>query len=70
MKVLDGRAKVEANDREVTVKGGHELALNTEGKLKAQGFDKKQVEQSDDLYRWSSLRSEYLSEANVETAHM
>jgi len=68
MMVFDGRASVEANDREVTVKGGHELALNTDGKLKAQGFDKKRVEQSDDLYRWSSLRSEYLSQANTETA--
>jgi hypothetical protein len=68
VKVFDGKASVEANDRDVTVKSGHELALNTEGKLKAQGFDKKQAEQSDDLYRWSSLRSEYLSEANVETA--
>jgi hypothetical protein len=69
VKVFDGKASVEANDRDVTVKGGHELKLNTEGKLKAQGFDKKRAEQSDDLYRWSSLRSEYLSEANVETAH-
>jgi FecR protein len=68
VRVFDGKARVQANDHEVTVKGGHELALNTEGKLKARSFDKKEVEQSDDLYRWSSLRSEYLSEANVETA--
>jgi hypothetical protein len=72
VKVFDGKADVLAGDRNVTVKGGHELALNTaaQGKLKAQGFDKKRVEQSDDLYRWSSLRSEYLAEANVNTARM
>src|SRR5882724_2995094 len=35
VKVFDGKASVEANDRDVPVKGGHELALNTEGKLKA-----------------------------------
>jgi len=70
VRVFDGKADVQANDHEVTVKGGHELALNTDGKLKAHGFDKKQVAQSDELYRWSSLRSEYVSEANVESARL
>jgi hypothetical protein len=70
VRVFDGKADVQANDREVTVKGGHELSLDPDGKLKARGFDKKQVAQSDDLYRWSSLRSEYLSEANVESARV
>ena len=68
IRVFDGKADVQAGDREVTVKGGHELTLNPSGKLKAQGFDKKAVSKNDDLYRWSSLRSEYLSEANVESA--
>ena len=70
VRVFDGRAEVSSGDREVTVKGGHEVALNTEGKIKAQGFNKKDVEQNDDLYRWSSLRSQYLSEANVDTARL
>ena len=70
VRVFDGKAMVTTGDRNVTVKGSHELALNTEGKLKAQGFDKKSVAASDDLYRWSSLRSEYLSEANVSTARI
>ena len=70
VRVFDGKAKVVADDQEVTVKGGHELTLNTEGKLKAHGFDKKEVAERDDLYRWSSLRSQYLSDANVETARM
>jgi hypothetical protein len=68
VRVFDGKALVSANDHRTTVKGGHELALNTDGKLKTQGFNKNDVRQNDDLYRWSSLRSEYLSEANVDAA--
>jgi len=68
MRVFDGKAVVRDGDQNVTVKGGHELALG--GKAKAQGFDKKAVMASDDLYRWSSLRSDYLSEANVESARV
>jgi hypothetical protein len=70
VRVFDGKADVSAGDHEATVKGGHAVALNTDGKIKAQGFNKKDVEQSDDLYRWSSLRSQYLSEANVDTARL
>lgn len=70
IRVFDGKAVVSANDHNTTVKSGHELALNTDGKLKAQGFNKNEVSQNDDLYRWSSLRSEYLSEANLDTARL
>ncbi len=67
VRVFDGKASVHADDRKVTLKKDHELALNAP-KTKAKEFDKKQVTQNDDLYRWSSLRSEYLSEANVDAA--
>jgi hypothetical protein len=67
MRVFDGKAIVSANDHNTTVKSGHELALNTEN-FKSRDFDKKQLAQNDDLYRWSSLRSQYLSEANINTA--
>jgi len=67
MRVFDGKAIVSANDRSTTVKGGQALALNT-NHFKSSDFDKKQLAQNDDLYRWSSLRSQYLSEANVSTA--
>lgn len=70
VRVFDGKAKVLADDEDVTVKGGHEVTLNTEGELKAHSFDKKDVAQRDDLYRWSSLRSQYLSDANMESARM
>lgn len=70
VRVFDGKAKVLADDEGVTVKGGREVTLNAEGKLKAHSFDKKDVAQKDDLYRWSSLRSQYLSDANMESARM
>jgi hypothetical protein len=70
VRVFDGKAIVNAKDHTVTLKKGHELALNNE-KVKAEGFNKKEVaDNNNDLYRWSSLRSEYLSEANVDTAHL
>ena len=70
VRVFDGKANVVAGDQKITVKGGHELSLNTSGKLKATGFDKKEYAASDDLYRWSSLRSDYLAEANINTAQV
>ena len=69
VRVFDGKAIVSADDRNTTVKKGHEVALNS-GKIKTESFNKNEVTQNDDLYRWSSLRSEYLSEANVDAAQM
>jgi hypothetical protein len=68
VRVFSGKAKVFADDRNMTVKGGHELTLNATGKLKAKGFDKDAYAKNDELYRWSSLRSDYLAQANVNTA--
>lgn len=67
VRVFDGKAVVTADDHNVTVKKNHELAFN-DPKLKARGFDKDQLTKNDDLYRWSSLRSQYLSDANVNAA--
>lgn len=67
-RVFDGEADVTVNNQLIHVKGGHELALNTPGKLKVHGFNKTASE--DDFYRWSSLRSSYLAEANVDAARM
>lgn len=67
VQVFDGKASVQDNDRNTTVKGGHEVVLNASNKkLKAQKFDKNASK--DDFYRWASLRSSYLAEANVDTA--
>jgi hypothetical protein len=70
VRVFDGKAAVfpganlQANVKPVDVKGGHQLVLN--GELpKPQSFNKDQAAAADPLYRWSSLRSEYLGEANL-----
>lgn len=69
VRVIDGKAVVRENDHDVTVKSGHELALADTGKLKADKFDKKNFETTD-LYRWSSLRSDYVANANVDAARL
>jgi len=69
MRVFDGQAFVQQDDRRVKVKGGHEVTLSSEGSLKTSKFDKDSYTE-DDLYRWSSLRSAYVAEANVDAAGM
>ena len=69
VRVFDGKAVVAANDHETTLKKNRELALNNAA-VQATEFNKKAVTQGDDLYRWSSLRSQYLSEANVSMAQL
>lgn len=69
VRVFDGKAAVEANDRTITVKGAHELHLDSNARLKPQKFNKNAVKETD-LYRWSSLRSDYLAEANLDAAHV
>jgi hypothetical protein len=66
VRVFDGEALVQAPGRSVELKRGHELNLSTPGKAKAQRFDEKAS--MDDFYRWASLRSSYLAEANVDAA--
>jgi FecR protein len=67
LRVFDGEAYVLKGDEHSKVKGGHEINLAAEGKLKTYRFDKKKTEEGD-LFRWSSLRSSYLAEANVDAA--
>jgi hypothetical protein len=72
VRVFNGKAAVypganlSANVKPIDVKGGHQLALTGEP-LKPQGFNKDQAS-SDQLYKWSSLRSQYLGEANLDLA--
>jgi hypothetical protein len=73
VRVYDGKAAVYPGDNHATdikpinVKENHQLALNGDG-LKPQGFDKNHSEAGDDLYAWSSLRSNYLGQANLNLA--
>ena len=62
VRVFDGKAEVMQDDQKVDLKKGREAEL-TSGPLKADKFDRKASE--DDLYKWSSARSEYLAEANA-----
>jgi hypothetical protein len=71
VRTFDGKAAVYPGDnlqssvKPIDVKGGHQLALTGEA-VKPVGFDKDRSQ--DDLYRWSSLRSQYLGEASVDLA--
>lgn len=65
VRVFDGRAEVTVAGKTHTLQAGHEFNLN-DAKLHARGFNKKADE--DAFYRWSSLRSAYLAEANADAA--
>jgi len=66
IRVFDGKAMVQTNGRQIELKGERQLELNTQATLKARKFDRKAYE--DDFYRWASLRSSYLADANVDAA--
>jgi hypothetical protein len=71
MRTFDGKAAVypgndlQSDIKPVDVKGGRQLVLTGEA-VKPQSFDKDRSE--DELYKWGSLRSQYLGEANVDLA--
>jgi hypothetical protein len=61
LSVYDGKAEVFIDDRAVDVGKGKELTLAPSAALKPQSFDRKA---GDPLYEWSSVRSQYVAEAN------
>ncbi|MCU1223012.1 MAG: hypothetical protein JWQ42_1105 [Edaphobacter sp.] len=71
VRVFDGKADVypgenlQTDIKPIEVKGSRQIVLTGEP-ANPQHFDKGRSE--DDLYKWSSLRSEYLGEANVDLA--
>jgi hypothetical protein len=67
VRVYEGQATVEVNGQNIEVKNDHQLAFNAGGSMKPEKFDKNT---QDDLYKWSSLRSSYLAEANVDRAQV
>ncbi len=67
LRVFDGKAEVGEANKHVDVKGGREVSLAGTEPLKVHKFKKKAYEEGD-LYRWSSLRSSYIAEANIDTA--
>lgn len=66
IRVFDGKALIQAGAKHTYVGRGHQLAFEANGKLKDQYFNRKNS--TDDFYRWASLRSSYLAEANMNSA--
>lgn len=67
VQVFHGRAEVEVGDGKWrAVKDHHELAFNAGPMVKTENFVARGI--GDDLYNWSSLRSQYLAEANNQIA--
>ncbi|HEX3940743.1 MAG TPA: hypothetical protein VHX11_04585 [Acidobacteriaceae bacterium] len=63
--VFQGKAAARQDDGKwVVIKGGRELALNAADGAKPHKF--KADAAKDELYNWSSLRSQYLSDASAE----
>jgi hypothetical protein len=62
--VYDGKAYVQSDDRHVELGKGHQVTLAS-AKFKSEKFNTKET---DDLYAWSNLRSEYAAEASYATA--
>jgi hypothetical protein len=67
VRVLDGEATVYEGTRAIRVKAGHLVVLTSGEPLRVKKFDKKELE-AEDLYRWTSLRSAYVAEANTDYA--
>lgn len=66
VRVYSGEVYVDANNREIDAKSGSQFAFNADSPMQPEQFDQDQAQ--DDLYQWSSLRSSYLAEANVDRA--
>jgi hypothetical protein len=67
VRVFEGKARIEYADRHIDVNGGREVSLGGAEQVKPKKFNKKSYYEGD-LYRWSSLRSAYVAEANVDAA--
>jgi len=68
IRVFKGKAEVLVNDKKIDLGKERELVLNANAKPKGQDFDARKYE--DDFFRWSALRSGYLSEASVDQARI
>ena len=65
--VVDGKAELSEADKNETLNKGHEALLADGQVLKPRDLEKNALE-NDPLYRWSAVRSEYESQANVDEA--
>jgi hypothetical protein len=69
-RVFNGEAHVQVNDNKwKEIKSHHEFALNEDSQLAGEKpADFNENDAKDELYNWSSLRSEYMAEANNQMA--
>src|SRR4029077_20679657 len=68
VRVFKGKAEVLLNDKKIDLGKEREFALKSNEQPKAHDFDARKYE--DDFFRWSALRSGYLSEASVDQARI
>jgi FecR protein len=68
IRVLKGKAEVLENDKKIDLGRERELLLNDGAQPKARDFDARKYE--DAFFRWSALRSGYLSEASADQARI
>jgi FecR protein len=69
VRVFKGEAELIENgagNKQLKVKGDRQVALAANEAVKSVSFNRNQAE--DSLYSWSSLRSQYLAEANINLA--
>ena len=65
--VVEGKAELSGAGKNETLNKGHEAVLADGQSLKSRDLEKGALE-NDPLYRWSAVRSEYESQANVDEA--
>lgn len=66
VRVFDGKATVQADDRSTDLGKGRQLTLAAP--FKAMHFDTRTTAGQDPLYAWSNLRSEYEAQASMQSA--
>lgn len=66
VRVFDGAIEVTAGTRHVRLGGDQAVTISDAAAMKPRHFERRQFE--DEFYRWSALRSGYLSEASVDVA--
>ena len=67
VQVLDGKAKVMLEEQSINAGKDREAIVDPSGRLKAQDFNVKALKETA-LVRWSSLRSQYEAQANLDAA--
>lgn len=68
VRVIRGKADLYTGNEKLTVKEKREVTLGAAAKPKPETFEPRQFE--DEFYRWSGLRSGYLSEASADAARV